>query len=108
MKTFIAAALLVTSASAQNAYDAQLGSPQDAAAAMEVEILNVMEDDICYPDRPRPVRDGQRNRFNLMELGAYCEDANGITYEWGGEDGMNTADDCAEFCVVDVPEEALY
>jgi len=108
MKTFVTAALLFASASAQKVYDPELGSPQEAAAAMEAELLNVMEDDICYPDRPRPVRDGQRNRFNLLELSAYCEDSNGITYEWGGENGMDTADDCAEFCVVDVPEEALY
>ncbi|KAL7468748.1 hypothetical protein ACHAXS_008976, partial [Conticribra weissflogii] len=87
-------------------FDPEMLSPVEAAAAMEAELLESNDD--CFPERPRPVRNGQRNRFNLESLNAFCADANGVTYEWGSQNRINNADECAEFCVNGVPNDSLY
>mmetsp|Transcript_28102 Transcript_28102/g.57739 ORF Transcript_28102/g.57739 Transcript_28102/m.57739 type:complete len:177 (+) Transcript_28102:83-613(+) len=91
-------------------FDPELVSPVAAAAAMEAELLDGRSDPNadCFPERPRPVRNGQRNRFNLESLSAFCADANGVTYEWGSQNRINNADECAEFCVNGVPNDSLY
>ncbi len=87
-------------------FDPEMLSPVEAAAAMEAELLESNDD--CFPERPRPVRNGQRNRFNLESLNAFCADSNGVTYEWGSQNRINNADECAEFCVNGVPNDSLY
>lgn len=53
-------------------------------------------------DRPRPVRDGQRFRFNLVDSGdAQCVDDQDRGYEWGEFGSCTNFSECAERCVND-------
>ncbi|KAL7460673.1 hypothetical protein ACHAXS_001116 [Conticribra weissflogii] len=103
MKTFMTVALLLASASAQTLYD-----PKASSLVINQSEISIEDQEVCYNDRPRPVRNGERNRFNLQRLDAYCADSDGITYEYGDMNRINNADDCAEFCVNGVTSETLY
>ena len=42
-------------------------------------------------DRPRPVRDGERFRFNLVRSNAQCVDINRNLYEYGEFKGIRSS-----------------
>ncbi len=42
-------------------------------------------------DRPRPVRDGERFRFNLVDSDAQCTDSNRDLYEFGEYDDCDNS-----------------
>ena len=71
---------------------------------------NAIRDEDCIPDEsPRPVREGVRFRFNLLDLKntggvkgvhSQCGDANRRLYEYGEVRGeVMDASECAEKCV---------
>lgn len=71
---------------------------------------DAIRDEDCIPDEsPRPVRDGMRFRFNLLDLKntggvkgvhSQCGDANRRLYEYGEVRGeVMDASECAEKCV---------
>ena len=68
--------------------------------ADEAESLQATQ---CVPDdRPRPVRDGVRFRFNLQNSDSLCVDSKSNLYEYGQYNGVADASDCAEACVNEV------
>jgi hypothetical protein len=68
--------------------------------ADEAESLQATQ---CVPDdRPRPVRDGVRFRFNLEKSDSLCVDSKSNLYEYGQYNGVADASDCAEACVNEV------
>ena len=91
---------------AQSVFEPVFDSSAAAAASAMNEELGEVEAE-CYPDRPRPVRDGERNRFNLVRLNSLCLDEDAITYEWGQFDNIDGGDACAEACINSV-EDSLY
>ena len=82
---------------AQEIFEPVFDSSAAAASAMNEELAEVAAE--CYPERPRPVRNGERNRFNLERLNSVCVDDNRITYEWGQFNKIDGADACAEECI---------
>ena len=50
---------------------------------------------------PRPVRNGQRYRFNLVDGGrnAQCVDEDNLLYEYGEFRYVNNFENCASVCV---------
>merc|ERR1712127_582652 len=59
-------------------------------------------------DRPRPVRDGQRFRFNLVERDSQCTDDRSRLYEWGRFNGCENFSECADLCVNNVPSSLAF
>jgi hypothetical protein len=60
----------------------------------------------CIPDeRPRPVREGYRIRFNLEARHAICVDQNSKPFEYGQFQGIVDSNECSEYCVNEVTEE---
>lgn len=60
--------------------------------------------DTCMDDeRPRPIRDGQRFRFNLVDEDAQCVDIYGRTYQWGQFNNCQSFSECADLCVNNAP-----
>lgn len=55
---------------------------------------------VCVPDdRPRPVRNGVRFRFNMNGEDQICTDKNSNLYEYGEFSGVVDSNECAEKCV---------
>ena len=60
----------------------------------------------CVPDdRPRPVRNGERFRFNLEGANAVCVDTNGNLYEYGQFNNVDNSSDCGDACVNNVSSD---
>jgi len=65
-----------------------------------------IDQELCVTDdRPRPVRNGQRYRFNLEASDAMCVDSENRRYEWGEFPNVRDFSACAEKCVNGVKEE---
>lgn len=64
---------------------------------------------VCVPDdRPRPVREGVRFRFDLKGENSVCTDTNGNLYEYGQIDNVDNSSQCAEACVNDILVSSLF
>lgn len=62
----------------------------------------------CVPDdRPRPVRGGQRFRFNLVKANAQCVDGDDQLYEYGQFNNVYDFTECANVCVKKVSSELI-
>lgn len=60
-------------------------------------------------DRPRPVRNGQRFRFNLVDSGgSQCVDSRDRRYEWGEFGSCKNFSQCAEYCVNNTPQGLVF
>eukprot|EP00571_Detonula_confervacea_P013757 CAMPEP_0172297516 /NCGR_PEP_ID=MMETSP1058-20130122/507_1 /TAXON_ID=83371 /ORGANISM="Detonula confervacea, Strain CCMP 353" /LENGTH=175 /DNA_ID=CAMNT_0013006677 /DNA_START=48 /DNA_END=575 /DNA_ORIENTATION=+ len=98
MNTFTKTVFLVLAASSASAQNLK-GS---AAATTRNLQTNLPYDECVDDERPRPVRSGDRYRFNLMDSDAQCADANSDLYEYGEFNNAKDSSACAKFCVNEV------
>ena len=66
---------------------------------------SVRVDDECTPDSTRPVRSGERFKFNLIGEDAKCVDDEGNLYSYGLFEGVEDNEKCADACVNGVSSE---